>query len=81
MVIVNPIANSSTSGWGPLPTFNLVVKFVQKLKNNQFNDSNGKATQFEEFQHKSHENLRETYACMKQLITMTHGVTKTHVQF
>ncbi len=53
------------------PLFNLVTKFLLRLKKNYQGVKTEKLRSFEEFERKTSENLREAYTRMRRLIAIT----------
>ncbi len=75
-------AMASTSMWGPLPAFNLILEFFHKLQWNYQGVKIEKLRSLQDFQCKPHESLRKTYAWMPKLIMVTQGVIEAQtIQF
>ncbi len=77
-----PSTPSTSTQVIPPPPFNLVTKFLLKLKKNYQGVKAEKLRSLQEFQLKSSESLREAYTRIRWLIVVTQGVTEVQaVQF
>jgi len=66
----------------PPPSFNPIMEFFLRLKNNYQGVKTKKLRSLQEFERKTSESLREAYTRMQRLIAVTQGVTEAQaVQF
>jgi len=66
----------------PPPSFNPIMEFFLRLKNNYQGVKTEKLRNLQEFERKTSESLREAYTRMQRLIAVTQGVTEAQaVQF